>query len=211
HVRWLEHLPRHSTVPSIDHGKAIYANVMAATRPDDDLSPNACAAARARPCPFCDKHRWDRAIMRCRERHFFFYYAPTMLSHTPAITRRYSEDWRNVETIVHPIDRLITQIGQFLAYSRQAGNHRRDYIGQARRYMRKLYKIPFTVSPSQNDNFGLELAHLHRALASLPSNQRAKKRGMPKFTFGQDVDPDRHDGTRYICRGRTTHLLGMPT
>ncbi|KAI0032364.1 PLU-1-like protein-domain-containing protein [Vararia minispora EC-137] len=245
HVRWLEHLPRHSTAPSVDHGKAIYADVMAATRPDDDLPPNdefitcicdepvrppapgalsdavQCDHCFARfhgkcarsggSCPFCDEHHWDGTIIRHRERHFFFYYVPTMLSYAPAITRHYSEDWRNVETIVHRIDRLITQIGQFLAYSKQAGNHRRDYIEQVRHYMRKLYKIPFTVSPSQNDNFGLELAHLHRALASLPSNQRAKKRRRPKFTFGQDVDPDWHDGTRCICRGRTTYLLGMPT
>ncbi|KAI0030115.1 hypothetical protein K488DRAFT_88052 [Vararia minispora EC-137] len=42
HVRWLEHHPRFSIAPtgSVNHGKAIFAVIMAATRPDVDLPPN---------------------------------------------------------------------------------------------------------------------------------------------------------------------------
>jgi histone demethylase JARID1 len=161
-------------------------------------------------CPFCDVHHWDGSILRHKDRPYDFCYMPGLLAHAPAITRHYSDDWRSLETVIHRIERLGSQVGQLLAYVAQERNHRRDYVSLVRHYMRKLYKIQFSVSPSPDSNYGLQLAKLHRDLASLPSNQRAKKRRRPKFTFGQDVDVDWHDNTRCICRGRTGYLLGYP-
>jgi len=94
--------------------------------------------------------------------------------------------------------------------------------------MRKLYKIQFAVAPTPDVSYGLDLAGLHRILALRkgPVNDRhaqklaarrrekellaARKKRKPRFTFGQDTDPDWKDGTRCICRGRTPYLLHYP-
>ncbi|KAJ3011235.1 hypothetical protein NUW54_g2243 [Trametes sanguinea] len=128
----------------------------------------------------------------------------------PDITQKYSEDWKQLEIIVHRVDRLCGVIGQFLGYVSHPANHRPDYIAQIRHYMRKLYKIQFNVGETLEVNLGLELASLHRVLAGQPVPVRMKKRRRPKFVFGQDIDKDWLDGTRCICRGRTSYLLNYP-
>ncbi|GJE84541.1 PLU-1-like protein-domain-containing protein [Phanerochaete sordida] len=166
-------------------------------------------AANGGSCPFCDHQHWNGTIRK--ERSWHFCYLPTMMMHAPEITKNYSEDWKQLEIIVHRVERLVGVIGQFLAYVGQPGNQRADYIPQVRHFMRKLYKIQFAVSPNPETSYGLDLAGLHRVLAGQPAPVRMKKRRRPKFTFGQDVDKDWVDGTRCICRGRTSYLLNYPT
>ncbi|KAF5393073.1 hypothetical protein D9757_001208 [Collybiopsis confluens] len=155
-------------------------------------------------CPFCDHSHWTGDIKKARSWHFCFF--PNLLINAPEISKKYSEEWKQLEVIVHRVDRLSAVIGQFLAYTSQPGNQHPTYIHQVRHYMRKLYKIQFAVSPNPKVSFGLDLAGLHRLLAARP-----KKRRKPKFHFGQDSDSDWTDGTRCICRGRTPYLLGYPT
>ncbi|KZT71516.1 hypothetical protein DAEQUDRAFT_724032 [Daedalea quercina L-15889] len=166
-------------------------------------------AANGGSCPFCDHHHWNGTIHK--ERNWHFCYLPTILLHAPEATKNYSEEWKQLEVIVHRVDRLAGVIGQFLSFASQPANQRAEYIPQVRHYMRKLYRIQFAVSPNPEVSFGLDLAGLHRILAGQPVPVRVKKRRRPKFVFGQDVDPDWRDGTRCICRGRTTYLLNFPT
>ncbi|TBU33002.1 PLU-1-like protein-domain-containing protein [Dichomitus squalens] len=166
-------------------------------------------AANGGSCPFCDHHHWNGTIHK--ERNWHFCYLPTILMHAPDITKHYSEEWKQLEIIVHRVDRLCGVIGQFVSFLGQPANQRAEYIPQVRHYMRKLYKIQFAVSPNPEVSFGLDLASLHRVLAGQPVPVRMKKRRRPKFVFGQDQDKDWLDGTRCICRGRTNYLLNYPT
>lgn len=152
-------------------------------------------------CPFCDHSHWTGDIPKARAWHFCFF--PNLLINAPDISKKYAEEWKQLEVIVHRVDRLSAVIGQFLAYTSQPANQHPTYIQQVRHYMRKLYKIQFAVSPNPKVSFGLDLAGLHRILAGRP-----KKRRKPKFHFGQDSDANWKDGTRCICRGRTPYLLG---
>ena len=136
---------------------------------------------------------------------------PTILTSAPEISKNYSVDYKQLEIIVHRVNRLSAVIGQFLAYTSSVENQRPEYLAQVRHYMRKLYKIQFAVSPNADISFGLDLAGLHRILAGRPLTSKPKKRRRPRFTFGQDIDQDASDGTRCICRGRTSYLLGYPT
>ncbi|KAJ4479141.1 jumonji superfamily protein [Lentinula aciculospora] len=154
-------------------------------------------------CPFCDHSHWTGDIPKARSWHFCYF--PNLLINAPEISKKYSEEWKQLEVIVHRVDRLSAVIGQFLAYTSQPANQHPTYIHQVRHYMRKLYKIQFAVSPNPKVSFGLDLAGLHRILAGRP-----KKRRKPKFHFGQDFDTDWTDGTRCICRGRTPYLLNYP-
>ncbi|PBL02905.1 hypothetical protein ARMGADRAFT_955558 [Armillaria gallica] len=160
-------------------------------------------------CPFCDHHHWNGEIRK--ERNWHFCYLPHILRNAPDITKNYSDDWRQLQIIIHRVDRLSAVIGQFLSYTSQPDHQRPDFIHQVRHYMRKLYKIQFAVSPNPDVSFGLDLAQLHRILAGRPPLVRPKKRKRPKFTFGQDIDRDWSDGTRCICRGRTPYLLNYAT
>ncbi|KAF8638539.1 hypothetical protein AX17_002082 [Amanita inopinata Kibby_2008] len=160
-------------------------------------------------CPFCDHHHWNGAIHK--ERNWHFCYLPNILARAPELTRNYSPDWKQLEIIVHRVDRLSATIGHFLHFTSQPANQRPEYIHQVRHYMRKLYKIQFAVSPHPDVSFGLDLAGLHRILAGRPAPVRSKKRRRPRFTFGQDVDQDWKDGTRCICRGRNEDLLNSPS
>ncbi|KII95303.1 hypothetical protein PLICRDRAFT_149931 [Plicaturopsis crispa FD-325 SS-3] len=166
-------------------------------------------AANGGSCPFCDHHHWNGAIHKERSWHFCF--LPALLTKAPDISKHYSEDWKQLETIVHRLDRLSAVIGQFLSYASQPGNQRVEWIPQVRHYLRKLYKIQFAISPNREVSFGLDLAGLHRILAGQPAPSKSKKRRRPRFIFGQDVDKDWADGTRCICRGRTSYLLNYPT
>ncbi|KAH7887375.1 PLU-1-like protein-domain-containing protein [Phlebopus sp. FC_14] len=168
----------------------------------------ACAASGG-SCPFCDHHHWNGALHKERSWHFCF--LPKILLSAPEVTKNFSDVWKQLEIIVHRVDRLSTVIGHFLTFASQPGNQRAEYIPQVRHYMRKLYKIQFAVSPSREVSFGLDLAGLHRILAGQPAPVRMKKRRKPRFTFGQDIDKDWLDGTRCICRGRTPYLLNYPT
>ncbi|KAG6841826.1 hypothetical protein C0991_006233 [Blastosporella zonata] len=160
-------------------------------------------------CPFCDHHHWNGAIHK--ERNWHFCYLPQILSKAPEISKHYSEDWKQLEMIVHRLDRLSVAIGQFLSFTSQVNNQEPKYLYQVRHFMRKLYRIQFAVSPNPDISFGLDLAGLHRILAnSKPATPRPKKkRRNLRLTFGQDEDPDWTDGTRCMCRGRTA--LDYPT
>ncbi|EMD40413.1 hypothetical protein CERSUDRAFT_111018 [Gelatoporia subvermispora B] len=166
-------------------------------------------AANGGSCPFCDHHHWNGTLHK--ERSWHFCYLPTILLHAPEVTKNYSQDWKQLEIIVHRVDRLSGVIGQFLSFASQPANQRPEYIPQVRHYMRKLYKIQFAVSPNPEVSFGLDLAGLHRILAVEPAPTRVRKRRRPKFVFGQDIDKDWVDGTRCICRGRTRYLLNYPS
>ena len=166
-------------------------------------------AANGGSCPFCDHHHWNGTIHK--ERSWHFCYLPPLLMSAPDVSKYFSEDWKQLELIVHRVDRLSSVIGQFLSFLNQPVNQRAEYIPQVRHYMRKLYKIQFIVAPNADVSFGLELASLHRVLAGQPAPVRTKKRRRPKFTFGQDMDKDWLDRTRCICRGRTHYLLNYPT
>ncbi|KAH9942560.1 hypothetical protein B0H21DRAFT_824117 [Amylocystis lapponica] len=145
-------------------------------------------AANGGSCPFCDHHHWNGTIRK--ERNWHFCYLPSVLMRAPEITKNYSEDWQQLEVIVHRVDRLSSVIGQFLSFASQPVNQRQEYIPQVRHYMRKLYKIQFAVSPNPEVSYGLDLAGLHRILAGQPAPVRVKKRRRPKFVFGQDIDKD---------------------
>ncbi|KIP08343.1 hypothetical protein PHLGIDRAFT_35021 [Phlebiopsis gigantea 11061_1 CR5-6] len=166
-------------------------------------------AANGGSCPFCDHQHWNGTIRK--ERSWHFCYLPTMLLHAPEVTKNYSEDWKQLEIIVHRVDRLASVIGQFIHFVSLPGNQRPEYIPQVRHFMRKMYKIQFAVAHNPETSFGLDLAGLHRVLAGQPAPVRMKKRRRPKFVFGQDIDKDWVDGTRCICRGRTAYLLNYPT
>jgi [histone H3]-trimethyl-L-lysine4 demethylase len=157
-------------------------------------------------CPFCDQNHWNGNLNKERNWHFSF--LPQIMDRAPDITKNYSDHWKQLEIIIHRVDRLSIVIGQFLTYSTFVENLKYDVVPQVRHYMRKLYKIQFPVSPKAEISFGLDLAGLHRILAGQPSPVKMKKRRRPKFTFGQDVDKDWADGTRCICRGRTQYLFG---
>ena len=158
-------------------------------------------------CPFCDHHHWNGTIHK--ERSWHFATLPSILLKAPDITRNYSEDWKQLEIMIHRLDRLSNAIGQFLAFTSHPANQRPSYIHQVRHYMRKLYKIQFPVSPNRDVSFGLDLASLHRILAGRPA-PRSKKRRRPQLEFGQDRDKDAPDGTRCVCRGITPYLIGYP-
>lgn len=172
---------------------------------------HAACAKSGGSCPFCDHSHWNGTIRK--ERSFQFAVLPVILNEAPVITRFYSPEWKQLEIMVHRISRLSTVIAQFLSFSSPDANQKRDYIGQVRHYMRKLYKLQFNISPREDLTFGLDLAGLHRIIASQPTpmQSRTKKRRRPKFMFGQDVDADWLDKTRCICRGRTPYLLNYPT
>ncbi|KAJ7734042.1 jumonji superfamily protein [Mycena maculata] len=177
-------------------------------------------------CPFCDHHHWNGSLNK--ERSWHFCYLPAILLSAPEISKNYSEEWKQLECVVHRIDRLSAVVGQFLAFTSVPENQRPEYLQQVRHYMRKLYKIQFAVAPTPDVSFGLDLAGLHRILALKkgPVNERhatriaarrkekealqAKKKRKLRFTFGQDIDPDWKDGTRCICRGRTPYLFNYP-
>ncbi|KAG6868752.1 hypothetical protein C0993_011021 [Termitomyces sp. T159_Od127] len=161
-------------------------------------------------CPFCDHHHWNGAIRK--ERNWHFCYLPQILSKAPDISKHYSEDWKQLEVIVHRLDRLSVAIGQFLSFTSQVTNQNPKYLHQVRHYMRKLYKIQFAVSPSPDVSFGLDLAGLHRILAGGKSSApRQKRKKRLRLIFGQDEDPDWTDHTRCMCRGRSAYALEYPT
>lgn len=164
-------------------------------------------AANGGSCPFCDPNHWNGNIHR--ERSWHYCYLPRVVTDAPEITKNYSDIWKEVKQIVEHTERLVNVIGHFLSYASQPGNQRQEHIPQVRHYMRKLYKVQFAVSPNPEVSFGLDLAGLHRILASRPMPVRLKKRRRPRFVFGQDVDKDWTDGTRCICRGQTPYLRGF--
>ncbi|KAH6914792.1 PLU-1-like protein-domain-containing protein [Coprinopsis sp. MPI-PUGE-AT-0042] len=159
-------------------------------------------------CPFCDHHHWNGTIHKKRSWHFCT--LPELAKRAPEISKHYSRDFKDLELIVHRVDRLSASIGQFLGYTSQPAHQRPEFIPQVRHYMRKLFKIQFAVSPNPDVSYGLDLAGLHRILATRPAIAKPKKRRRPRFTFGQDIDKDWSDGTRCICRGVTGYLLNKP-
>ena len=166
----------------------------------------ACAA-NGGSCPFCDHHHWNGSIHKDRA-SYHYCFLPTILLGAPDITKHYSLAWKHLEVIVTRVDRLSNHVGNFLSFASQTGNQRAEYIPQVRHYMRKLFKIQFAVSPNPEVSYGLDLAGLHRILASQPPPMRLKKRRRPKFLLGPDVDKDAPDGSRCICRG-TGHFTSQ--
>ena len=169
----------------------------------------ACAA-NGGSCPFCDHHHWNGSIHKDRA-SYHYCFLPTILLGAPDITKHYSLAWKHLEVIVTRVDRLSNHVGNFLSFASQPGNQRPEYIPQVRHYMRKLFKIQFAVSPNPEVSYGLDLAGLHRILASQPPPMRLKKRRRPKFLLGPDVDKDAPDGTRCVCRGACHPSHRYPT
>jgi histone demethylase JARID1 len=165
-------------------------------------------ASNGGSCPFCDHHHWNGTIHKQRNWHYVYLF--DLVSEVPAITRAYSEDWKQVETIIYRTDRLVTHIGQFLNFANQPANQRPELLPRVRHYMRKLFKIQFIVGHDKTVSYGLDLAGLHRLLATTPPPLKHKKRRRPRLAFGQDYDKDWLDGTRCICRGRTDYLINYP-
>ena len=156
-------------------------------------------------CPFCDHHHWNGQI--AKKRNFHFCYLPNILKDAPDISRHYSQDFKQLEIIVHRVGRLSTTIGQFLEQTSHEDQHRVEYKQRARHFMRKLFRIQFAVSPMPDVSFGLDLAGLHRILAGQPAPPRVKKRKRPRWIFTLDVDPNAPDGTRCVCRGRSPYVM----
>ncbi|KIY52300.1 hypothetical protein FISHEDRAFT_35625, partial [Fistulina hepatica ATCC 64428] len=245
HYGWIRDLPWYNPEEDVLRGQPIFEDVMASTSPDDDIPPNdeyftcictepvrppasgtvsdavqcdhcfarfhAECAKNGGSCPFCDHHHWNGPLHK--DRDFHFCYLPNILLKAPDITKFYSKDWKQLELIVHRIDNLSASIGQFLSFI--ASNQLPEYIHQARHYMRKLYRIQFVVSPNPEISFGLDLAGLHRILATRPtanptlagpSGVHHPKKKRAKLLFGQDSDGDWVDGTRCVCRGLTPKL-----
>jgi histone demethylase JARID1 len=183
----------------------------------DAVQCDHCAArfhgvcTRGGSCPFCDQKHWDGT--RKGRRPWHFAYLQTVLFSAPEMTKVYSREWKNLEVVVHRVDRLIGAIAQFMAFTSRIENQRKDYMYQVRHFLRKLLKLEFVVAPTADISYGLELSGLHRLLAQEPDNppmKLSKKRKRPKFSFGQDIDRDWQDGTRCICRGRSEYLLNYP-
>lgn len=167
----------------------------------------ACASSGG-SCPFCDHHHWNGSIHK--ERNWHYCYLVEVASEAPLISRTYSPEWKQVEALVFRVDRLVQQVGQFLSFASHPANQRSELLPRVKHYMRKLYRLQFVVGHSENVSYGLDLAGLHRLLASQPAQPKNKKRKRPKLTFGQDYDKDWTDGTRCICRGRTEYLINYP-
>lgn len=159
----------------------------------------ACAA-NGGSCPFCDHHHWNGSIHKDRA-SYHYCFLPTILLGAPDITKHFSLAWKHLEVIVTRVDRLSNQVGSFLSFASQPGNQRPEYIPQVRHYMRKLFKIQFAVSPNPEVSYGLDLAGLHRILASQPPPMRIRKRRRPRFLLAPDIDKDAPDRTRCVCRG----------
>lgn len=151
-------------------------------------------------CPFCDHNHWNGSIHKDRNWHFCF--LPTMLVTAPDITKFYSVSWKELEYIVARVDRLCVSIGSFLSFASQNGNQRLELIPQVRQYMRKLFRIQFAVSPNPEVSYGLDLAGLHRMLASKHRPPPPKKKRRVRLVFQPEVaNPDPADGTRCVCNG----------
>ncbi|KAG6813425.1 hypothetical protein H0H92_011122 [Tricholoma furcatifolium] len=161
-------------------------------------------------CPFCDHHHWNGEIRK--DRNFHFCYLPKILEGAPDISKHYSNDWKQLEMIVHRVERVSGLIGQFLQFTSLPNNQHPDHLFLVRHYMRKLYRIQFAVSPDPGVSFGLDLAGLHRLLAGGKTDApRPKKKKRARLIFGQDEDSNWSDGTRCICRGRTSFAVDHPT
>jgi [histone H3]-trimethyl-L-lysine4 demethylase len=165
-------------------------------------------AANGGSCPFCDHHHWNGTIHKDRNWHYTRLF--DMAAEVPDITRGYSEYWKHLESIIHRVDRLVNHIGQFLNFASQSANQRSELLPRVRHYMRKLFKIQFVVGHDKGVSYGLDLAGLHRHLATQPPPPKPRKKKRPRLAFGQDYDKDWLDGTRCICRGRTEYLINYP-
>ncbi|KIJ37372.1 hypothetical protein M422DRAFT_260033 [Sphaerobolus stellatus SS14] len=159
----------------------------------------ACAA-NGGSCPFCDHHHWNGTIHKERA-SYHSCFLPTILLGAPEITKYYSLAWKHLNIIVDRVERLTKVVGNFLQFAAQPGNQRPEFIPRVRHYMRKLFKIQFAVSPNPEVSYGLDLAGLHRILASQPPPMRLKKRRRPKFLLAPDICKEGKDGTRCVCRG----------
>ncbi|KAH8830972.1 PLU-1-like protein-domain-containing protein [Flagelloscypha sp. PMI_526] len=181
--------------------------------PSDAVQFHGACARKGGSCPFCDHHHWNGSIRKTRNWHSFYF--PAILMKAPDLSKNYSRAWKDLQVIIHRLDRLCNVIGTFLMFASQPVNQKQELIPQTRHFMRKLYKLEFAVSPSPDISFGLDLSGLHRVLAHMPhapstTHQRPRRRYC-HFIFGQDVDSDWADGTRCICRGRTSYLLAYST
>lgn len=161
----------------------------------------ACAKSDS-SCPFCDHHHWNGTLQK--ERNWHFCYLPTTLANAPELTKRWSRDWKELEIIVHRVDRLASVIGQFLAFSLQSSTHDPKHMHQIRHYMRKLHKLQFAVSSNPDVSYGLDLAGVHQHLATQMSATKSKKRKRPAFFFAADTE-ESADGTHCVCGGHNPY------
>ena len=170
-------------------------------------------AKNVKSCLFCDQNHWNGTIHKQHEHDtFHFCTLQTILANAPEISKNYSELYQQLEIIVRRTDRLSSIIGRFLSHTSCPERQRAEHLHLGRHYMRKLYKIPFTVSQNLGTSFGLDLAVLHATLARRPQPLAIRPiQKQPCLTFRQDTDEDWMDGTRCICRGQSAGLRGYPT
>ncbi|CAG7848720.1 Lysine-specific demethylase 5C; AltName: Full=Histone demethylase JARID1C; AltName: Full=Jumonji/ARID domain-containing protein 1C; AltName: Full=Protein SmcX [Serendipita indica DSM 11827] len=233
HDKWYNRLP--FPKPRRDHVEHLYKDVAECTKTEEDAAPNEefctcictlpvrppppgtvsdavqCDHCQARfhpqcaggSCPFCDHHHWNGSLHRGRYYHSFDVLA--CVRPVPDLTRNYSRLWKQIEFIATRIARLQNVITHFLAFAAQSGNQRPEIIPQVRHYMRKLFKIQVAISPRPNVSYGLDLAGLHRILAS---QKRTKRRRRGKMVFKQENEKEAPDGTQCFCHGTPPNTFG---
>ncbi|CAE7185093.1 unnamed protein product [Rhizoctonia solani] len=157
-------------------------------------------------CPFCDHHHWNGSMDKPRK----FTFVQLLAQHKAAgeLTRRFSSDYRKLETIIAKCENLARPVTTFLRQVGQEGSPDPVALAQLRHFLRRLYRIQFDITPANNTNFGLSLAHLHRTIALHPTPKNPKRRlnRKPKFVFKSETDSKAADGTRCLCGGAATPL-----
>lgn len=228
HDKWYNRLP--FPKPRRDHVESLYKDVAECTKTEDDAAPTEeyctcictlpvrppppgtvsdavqCDHCHARfhpqcaggSCPFCDHHHWNGSLHRTRYYHSFDVLA--CVRPVPDLTRNYSRLWKQIEFIATRIARLQNVITHFLAFAAQTQNQRPEIIPQVRHYMRKLFKIQLAISPKPNVSYGLDLAGLHRILATQKKVLRRRKRA--KIVLKQESEKVAPDGTQCLCHGQ---------
>ncbi|KAG8732779.1 hypothetical protein FRC11_011022 [Ceratobasidium sp. 423] len=157
-------------------------------------------------CPFCDHHHWNGSMDKPRK--FTYVQLVQTFKNAGELTRRYSSEYRKVESVMLKCENLARPIMTFLRQVGQQGSPDLGALAQLRHFMRRLYRVQFDITPAGNTSFGLSLAHLHRMMASVPMPKDAKRRlnRKPKFVFKSEIDSKAEDGTRCLCGGAATPL-----
>ncbi|KAG8977693.1 hypothetical protein FRC05_000949 [Tulasnella sp. 425] len=156
-------------------------------------------------CPFCDHHHWNGSLTKTR--NFEFTDLLPIARAAPDLTRNYSLAWEHMDIIITYVDRLTRAIDVFLATVTEATINppATTFIPQTRHFLRKLYKMQFSISIKARPDlpsYGLTLCHLHRVLtnntkASQDTSQKKKTQRRPKFIFTAEVTRLATDGSRF--------------
>ncbi|KAG8987501.1 hypothetical protein FRB90_003316, partial [Tulasnella sp. 427] len=151
-------------------------------------------------CPFCDHHHWNGTLPKAPS--FDFVNLIPIAKSAPNLTRNYSLAWKHLDIIITCMDRFNVAIDSFLAKENTnvVMPSPATAIPQIRHFMRKLYKIQFSVQPRiERPSYGLTLCHLHRIMANNKDAQEAQHH--PKFIFTAELFPPASDGSVCLCKG----------